>query len=106
MKRQTNEYWEQMDGLMQEIDSSEKIFIGRDLNGHIRKKEYKRVHRGHDYEEKNDSANRILDFVMYFDPLVANIRFIKEEHSVTFTGGFNNSQIDFFLTKVIDRATC
>lgn len=39
---------------MQEIDSSKKIFIEGDLNGHIGKYGggYERMHKGHGYERK------------------------------------------------------
>lgn len=39
--------------------------------------------------------------------MLSNICFIKnDEELITFENGFNNSQLDFFLTRVIDQATC
>lgn len=35
-----NEFWEQTDGLMHEIDSSEKRFIKEDLNAHNSRREF------------------------------------------------------------------
>ena len=45
VKRQ---FWEEIDGLLREISTSEKIFLGGDLNGHVGKENrgYERVHGG------------------------------------------------------------
>ena len=45
VKRQ---FWEEMDGLLWEIPTSEKIFLGVDLNGHLGKDNVgnERVHGG------------------------------------------------------------
>lgn len=43
---------------MQEIDRGERIFVGRDLDGHIGKdgRGYERVHSGHGYGENKETA--------------------------------------------------
>ena len=44
----SSQFWEEMDGFPQEISTSEKIFLGGDLNGHLGKdnRGYERVHGG------------------------------------------------------------
>lgn len=54
---------------MQEIDRGVKIFVGRDLDGHIGKdgRGYERVHRGHGYGENNEAALGYWIFAMSFN---------------------------------------
>ena len=106
LKRQ---FLEDMDGIIQGISGAEKIFIGADLNGHIGKdnKGYERIHGGHGYGDKNEVGDMILDFAMSYDLITMNTCFKKrEEHLITFKSGQNKSQIDFFLTRRVDRLSC
>ena len=103
------QFWENMDGLVQGIPESERIFIGGDLNGHVGKTSggYERVHGGYGFGERNAAGEAILEFAMAYDLAIANTYFIKrEEHLVTFKSGSNRSQIDFFLTRRLEKSIC
>ena len=76
------QFWKEMDGLLREIPTSEKIFLEGDLNWHVGKDDrgYKRVHGG----EKNELRDTILDFALAFDLVIANTCFKKiKEHLIT-----------------------
>ena len=49
-----HQFWEEIDGLLREIPTSEKIFLGGDLNGHVGKdnRGYERVHGGQGFGER------------------------------------------------------
>lgn len=93
-----------MDELRWKKDSSEKIFLGGDLNGQIGKdgSGYEKLHKGHSYGKKNETGNKILDFVMSFDPLLATA---IRTFTWTKKNGIDSSQIDSFLTMVKNWAT-
>ena len=98
-----------MDGLVQGILESERIFIGGDLNGHVGKTSggYERVHGRYGFGERNAAGEAIIEFAMAYDLAIANTYFIKrEEHLVTFKSGSNRSQIDFFLTRRLEKSIC
>ena len=82
-----SQFWDEMDGLLREIPTSEKIFRRGDLNGHVGKdnKGYDRVHGGQGFGEKNESRDTTLDFALAFDLVTANICIKKrEEHLITY----------------------
>ena len=64
-----------MDGLLQEIPTSNKIFLGGgNLNRHVGKdnRGYERVHGGQGFGEKNVLGDTVLEFVLSFDLVIAN----------------------------------
>ncbi|KAK9140649.1 hypothetical protein Scep_010330 [Stephania cephalantha] len=94
---------------MQSIPLDEKVFIGGDLNGHVGAGNdgFERVHGGFGYGNRNEEGESILEFASAYDLVLANTSFRKREsHIITFSSGYNNSQIDFLLTRKIDRKIC
>lgn len=53
-----------MDWLIQRFPNDEKVFIGIDLNGHVRKDSggYERVHGGQGYGLRNEPGDAIPNF--------------------------------------------
>ncbi|KAK9112514.1 hypothetical protein Scep_020033 [Stephania cephalantha] len=96
-------FWDDMDGFMQSIPLDENVFIGGDLNGHVgaSNDRFERVHGGFGYGNRNEEGESILEFASAYDLLLA-----KESHIITFSSGHNKSQIDFLLTRKIDRKIC
>jgi Reverse transcriptase (RNA-dependent DNA polymerase) len=87
------------------VSSSEKLFIGGDLNGHVGtvREVFERVHGGFGYSEQED----ILNFAITYDLMVANTFFRKKKsHLITFSNGQHSSQIDFLLTRREERPNC
>ena len=92
------QFWESMDELIRGIPQGEHVFIGGDFNDHVGKDRggYEMAHDGHDFGDRNDSGEAMLDFAVAHNRIVANTFFRKrDEHLITFKSGLNMSQIDF-----------
>jgi hypothetical protein len=67
---------EDLDNIVRGISSNEKLFIGRDLNGHVgtTRRRFERVHGSVGYGEQNQEGEgeEILNFVVAYDFMVAN----------------------------------
>jgi hypothetical protein len=90
-----------MDGLVRAVPSSEKLFIGGDLNGHVGSTcaGFEVAPRSFSYGSRNQEGEDVLDFAMAFDLMIANTFFRKREsHLVTYRSGYSSSQINFVLT--------
>ena len=82
------QFWEDLDGLIRVVPSSEKLFIGEDLNGHVGTTSvgFEAVHGGFGYGSRNQEGEEVLDFAVAFDLMIANTFFRKKEsHLVTFS---------------------
>ena len=79
------QFWEDLDGLVRTVPSSEKLFIGGDLNGHVGSTSaFEVIHGGFDYGSRNQEGEDVLDFATAFDLMIANTFFRKREsHLVT-----------------------
>jgi len=100
-------FWEELEGLIQDIPLGEKIFLGGDLNGHVGSvsRGFEGVHGGYGLGELNAEGNSILDFSSAFDLTIANTCFRKrDEHLITYKSGASCSQIDFFLIRKTRRS--
>jgi hypothetical protein len=67
-------FWEDLEDMIRWVSSSEKIFIGGDLNGHVGtiREGFERVHGGFEYGEQNQEGEDILNFAIAYDFMVAN----------------------------------
>ena len=87
------QFWEDLDGLIRAVPSSENLFIG-DLNGHggTTSAGFEAVHEGFGCGSRNQKGEEVLDFAVAFDLMIANTFFIKREsHLVTFSSGQHSS---------------
>jgi hypothetical protein len=99
IKRQ---FWEQLDALVSSVPISEKLFIGRNLNGHVGSTRvgFDGVHGGFGYRSRNQEGEGILNFALAYDLFVTNTLFTKRvSHLVTFSSSQHCSQIDFILAR-------
>ena len=79
-------FWEDLDRLVRAVPSSEQLFIGGDLNGHVGTSSagFEAVHGGFGYGSKNQEGEEVLDFTIAFD----NTFFHKRQsHLMTFSSG-------------------
>jgi hypothetical protein len=86
-------FWEELEDMVR-VPSSEKLFIGGDLNGHVGtgRGEFERVHEGFGYGEQNQEGEDILNFTIAYDLMVANTFFRKKKsHLITFSSGQHSS---------------
>ena len=104
-----DKFWADMEELIQGIPTTERIFIGGDLNGHVGKEAgaYARAHGGFGFGELNDEGKTIIDFSLAYNLRIVNTCFRKrDEHLITYKSGTHRSQIDFFLARNQDRRLC
>jgi hypothetical protein len=102
-------FWEDLEDMVRGVPSSEKLFSGGDLNGHVGtfRGGFERVHGGFRYGEQNQEGEDILNFAIAYDLMVANTFFRKKKsHLITFSSGQHSSQIDFVLTRREERPNC
>ncbi|KAL5154223.1 Craniofacial development protein 2 [Glycine soja] len=102
-------FWEDLEGVFQDIPQGEKVFLGEDLNGHVGSVDrgFEGVHGGFGLGEMNGEGKSILEFSEALDLSIANTWFKKrEEHLITYKSGGTCSQIDFFLIRKSDRKYC
>ncbi|KAL5164575.1 Craniofacial development protein 2 [Glycine soja] len=95
-------FWEDLEGVLQDIPQGEKVFLGGDLNGHVGSvaRGFEGVHGGFGLGEMNGEGKSILEFSEALDLSIANTWFKKrEEHLITYKSGGTCSQIDFFLIR-------
>ena len=88
------QFWKDLDGLIRAVPSSEKLFIGKYLNGHICTTSvgFEVVHGGFGYGSRNQEGEEVLDFAVAFDLMIANTFFRKREsHLVTFSSRQHSS---------------
>ncbi|XP_070047097.1 uncharacterized protein [Nicotiana tomentosiformis] len=99
-------FWEGLDEIVRQVSSAEKLFIGRDFNGHIGSTDgdYGKVHGGFGFGKRNGGGTSLLDFAKAFGLVIANSSFPKREgHLVTFQNTVAKTQIDYLLLKRCDR---
>jgi hypothetical protein len=109
MRAFKRQFWEQLDALVSSVPISEKLIIGRDLNGYVGSTRvcFDGVHEGFRYESRNQEREGILNFALAYDLFVTNTLFRKRvSHLVTFSSGQHCSQINFILARREDRHAC
>jgi hypothetical protein len=83
-------FWKDLDDMVREVPSNEKLFIGGDLNGHVDtiRGRFEMVHESFGYDEQNQEGEDILNFAIAYDLIVANTFFRKKKsHLITFSSG-------------------
>jgi hypothetical protein len=93
--------------LVRGVSTSEKFFIGEDLNGHMGTSNigFEGVHGGFGYDIRNQEGEDVLSFALAYGMIVANTLLKKRQsHLVTFSSGHRSSQIDFMLSGREDRS--
>ena len=83
-------------------EESRSVLICGDFNGHIGASAagYEEVHGGLVFGKKNADGERVLEFSVANNLLVANSWFKKKsEHLVTYQSGLYSTQIDYMLCR-------
>ena len=108
-ERTKRQFWEDLDSMVRAVPTSEKLFIGGDLNGHVGSSNagYEVAHGWFGYGSRNREGEEVLDFAIAYNLMVANTFFRKRQsHLVTFSSGHHTSRIDFVLTRREDKSAC
>ncbi|XP_064078499.1 craniofacial development protein 2-like [Macrobrachium nipponense] len=87
---------------MEKVPADERCLVGGDLNGHVGQNNHviSRIHGGYGYDERNAEGERIVDFAVSKDMVLANTFFTKrQEQLVTYKSSGRSSQIDYLMYK-------
>ena len=89
MKKKNN-FWQDLDGLIESVSKQKMIFLGADQNGHVRKRYIgdEQVMGRYGAGTKNKEGRIVVGFSQRMDLAVANTYFkTKDEHRVTYRSG-------------------
>ena len=76
-----NDFWEDLDGLIESISKEEKILLGRDLNGHVDKGNIgeEKIMGRYGAGTRNREGSMVVDFGKRMDLVIVNTYFKKKD---------------------------
>ncbi|KAK6730203.1 hypothetical protein RB195_006956 [Necator americanus] len=99
-------FWEDLEQYAQSLEGEEVLLIEGDFNGHVgsRKDGFESCHGGCGYGARSDNGLRIPEYAVASDLIIANTQYRKRtSHSITYTSGGRETQIDFWMLRRRDR---
>ena len=97
-----NDFWEDLDGLIESISKEERIVLGADLNGHVGEGNIgdEEIMRRYGAETRNKEGSMVVDFGKRMDLAIVNTYFKKkDEHRVTYKSGGKSTQVDYVMCR-------
>ena len=97
-----NDFWEDLDGLMESISKKERIVLGADLNGHVGKENIgdEEIIWRYGAGTRNKEGSMIVDFGKRMDFAIVNTYFKeKDEHRVAYKSGGKSTQINYVVCR-------
>ena len=97
-----NDFWEDLDGLIESISKEERIVLGADLNGHVGEGniEVEEVMGRYGAGTRNKEGSMVVDFGKRMDLAIGNTYFKKkDEHRVTYKSGGKSTQVDYVMCR-------
>ena len=95
-----NDFWEDLDGLIESISKQERIVLGADLNGHVGEGNIgdEEIMGRYGAGTKNKEGSMVVDFGKRMDLAILNTYFKKkDEHRVTYKSGGKSTQVDYVM---------
>ncbi|KAK3550515.1 hypothetical protein QTP70_000068 [Hemibagrus guttatus] len=95
-------FWSELDEVMENIPTGERVVIGADFNGHVGEgnRGDEEVMGKFGVKERNLEGQMVVDFAKRMDMGVVNTYFQKrEEHRVTYKSGGRSTQVDYILCR-------
>ena len=102
------QFWEDLEEVVQRVPIGEQLIIGGDLNGHVGsgRDGFESVHGGFGMGNRNEAGSGIMEFAQAYDLSIMNTWFKKQEsHLVTYRSGERATQIDYFLVRRARRTS-
>ena len=93
-----NDFWEDLDGLIESVSKKERIVLDADLNGHVGKGNIgdEDIMGGFGARTRNKEGSMVVDFGKRMDLAIVNTYFKKEDkHKVTYKSGRKSTQVDY-----------
>ena len=96
-----NDFWQDLDELIESVSKQVRIVLGVDLNGHVSKGNIgdEEVMGRYSVGTRNKEGSMVVDFAKRMDLAVVNTYFKKIEHRVTYKSGAKNTQVDYVMCR-------
>ena len=97
-----NDFWEDLDGLIESISKEERIVLGADLNRHVGKGNigYEEIMGRYGAGTRNKEGSMVVDFGKRIDLAIVNTYFKKkDEHSMTYKSRGKSTQVDYVMCR-------
>ena len=97
-----NDFWQDLDGLIESVSKQEKIVLGADLNEYVGKGNIgdEEVMGRYGAGTRNEEGRMVVDFAKRMDLAVVNTYFKnKDEHRVTCKSGGKSTQVDYVMCR-------
>ena len=100
-----NDFWEDLDGLIESVSKQERIVLGVDLNGHVGKGNIgdEEIMGRYSAGTKNKKGSMVVYFAKRMNLAIVNTYFKKDEHRVTYKSGRKNTQVDYVMCRRRDQ---
>ena len=97
-----NDFWEDLDGLIESISKEERIVLGADLNGHVGEGNIgdEEIMGRYGAGIRNKEGSMVVDFGKRMDLAIVNTYFKKkDEQRVTYKSGGKSAQVDHVMCR-------
>ena len=101
-----NNFWEDLDGLIESVSKQEKIVLGADLNEHVGRGNIgdEEIMGRYGAGTRNKEGSMVVDFAKRMDLEIVNTYFKKkDEHRVTYKSGGKSTQVDYVISRRRNR---
>ena len=100
--QEKEDFWEQMEEVMQKIAENDVVWIGADFNGKVGEGNIgaTEVMGKHGVGRRNEEGQMIVEFALANNMAIVNTYFEKRHsRKITYTSGDRNTQIDYILCR-------
>ena len=97
-----NDFWKNLDGLIESISKQERIVLGADLNGHMGEGNIgdEEIMGRYGAEKRNRERSMVVDFAKRMDLAIVNTYFKKKDkRRVTYKSGGKSNQVDYMICR-------
>ena len=97
-----NYFWENLDGLRENVSKEERIVLGADINGHVSEGNIRdeKIMGRYGAGTRNKEESIVVDFGKRIDLAIVNTYFKKkDEHRVTYKTGEKSTQVDYVMCR-------
>ena len=97
-----NDFWQDLDGLIESVSKQERIVLGVNLNGHVGKGNIgdEKIMGRYGAGTRNKEGLMVIEFAKRMDLAIVNTYFKKkDEHRVTYKSGEKSTQVDYVMSR-------
>ena len=97
-----NDFWEDLDGLIESISKEERIVLNAHLNGHVGEGNIgdEEIMGRYGAGTRNKEGSMVVNFGKRMDLAIVNTYFKKkDEHRMTYKSGGKSTQVDYVMCR-------